>query len=68
MMFKAIYIHTKRLKHIKNMQILTNYIKTPRFFQSFLQMSTFGKSFQKLPMSYFACTFAWMFPTLKKKP
>ena len=27
-MFKAIYMHTKPLKHTKNMQILTNYIKT----------------------------------------
>ena len=26
-MFKAIYMHTKPLKHTKNMQILTNYIK-----------------------------------------
>ena len=27
MMFKAIYKHTKPLKHAKNMQILTNYTK-----------------------------------------
>ena len=27
MMFRAIYMHTKPLKHTKNMQIPTNYIK-----------------------------------------
>ena len=31
MMFKAIYMHTKPLKHTRNMQILTNYIKKNRF-------------------------------------
>ena len=31
MMFKAIYMHTKPLKHTKNMQILTNYIKKTTF-------------------------------------
>ena len=31
MMFKAIYKHTKPLKHKKNMQILTNYINATRF-------------------------------------
>ena len=33
MMFKAIYMHTKPLKHTNNMQILTNYIKKTRFFK-----------------------------------
>ena len=66
MMFKAIYMHTKPLKHTKNMQILTIYIKRTRFFQNILQMFQNGKTFQKLPFSYFACTFVWMFPTFLK--
>ena len=64
-MFKAIDMHTKPLKHTKNMQILTNYIKKQDF-RNFLQMSQNGKTFQKLPFSYFACTFVWMFPTFLK--
>ena len=32
MMFKAIYMHTKPLKHTQNMQILTNYINKNKFF------------------------------------
>ena len=41
MMFKVIPMHTKPLKHTKNMQILTNYIKQTRCFENFLQKSTF---------------------------
>ena len=37
-----------------------------KFFQNFLQMSQNGKINQKLPFSYFACTFVWMFPTFLK--
>ena len=51
MMFKAIYMHTKPLKHTKNMQILTNYIKKHDVFQNFLQMTLFRSTFQKLPKS-----------------
>ena len=65
-MFEAIYMHTKPLKHTKNMQILTNYINKTRLFQRILQMSQNGKTFQKLPFSYFACTCVWMFPTFLK--
>ena len=65
-MFKAIYMHTKLLKHTKNIEILTNYIKKTHLFQKFLQMSQNGKYFQKLQFSYFACTFVWMFPTFLK--
>ena len=32
-MFKAIYMHTKPLKHTKNTEILTNYIKKHVFFK-----------------------------------
>ena len=66
MMFKAIYKHTKPLKHTKYMQILTDYIKKTRFSQNFIQMSQNGKTFQKLPFLYLACTFVWMFPTFFK--
>ena len=31
-----------------------------------LQNSQNGNTFQKLPFSYFACTFVWMFPTFLK--
>ena len=65
-MLKTIYKHTKPLKHTKNMQILTKYIKQTRFFQRLLQMPQNGKAFQKLTLSYFACTFVWMFPTFLK--
>ena len=63
MMFKAIPMHTKPLKHTKNIDILTNYIKQTRFSQNFIQISTFGNFCQKNPFSYFAFTFIWMFPT-----
>ena len=53
-MFKAIYIHTKPLKHTKNIEILTMYIKKTRFVQKLLQMTLFGSTFQKLPKSEFA--------------
>ena len=66
MMFKAMYMHSKPLKHAKNMRILTNYIDQPRFVQYFLQMSFFGKRFCCTRISYFACTFVWMFLALKK--
>ena len=33
MMLKAIYMHTKPLKHTKNIDILTNYIKKTRCFK-----------------------------------
>ena len=65
-MFKAICMHTKPLKHTKNIEILTNYIKKHDFFQKLLQISQNEKTFQKLPFSYFACTFVWMFPTFLK--
>ena len=65
-MFKAIPMHIKPLKHTKNIEILTNYIKKTRFSQIFLQMSHNGKRSQKLPFSYFACTFVWIFPTFLK--
>ena len=32
-MFKAIYMHTKPLKHTENLQILTNHIKKHDFFK-----------------------------------
>ena len=38
-MFKAIYMHTKPLKHTKNFEILTNYIKQKNDFESFIQKS-----------------------------
>ena len=44
-MFKAIYMHTKPLKHTKNIEILTKYINKTRFFEDFLQKSTFGNVF-----------------------
>ena len=47
-MFKAISMHTKPLKHTKNIEILTNYIKKTRFSQSFLQKSTFRNVFDDL--------------------
>ena len=65
-MFKAIYMHTKPFKHTKSIEILTNYIKKTRFSQKFIQMSQNGKTFQKLTISYFACTFVWMSPTFSK--
>ena len=47
-MFKAIPMHTKPLKHAKNIEILTNYIKQTRFSQNFLQKSTFRNVFDDL--------------------
>ena len=47
-MFKAIPMHTKPLKHTKNIEILTNYIKQTRFVQNFLQKSTFRNVFDDL--------------------
>ena len=44
MTFKAIYMHTKPLKHTKNMQILTNYMKKTKKIQNFKQMSQNGKN------------------------
>ena len=64
-MFKAIYMHTKPLKHAKHANTTELHQKT-RCFQTFLQMTTFGKTFQKLPISYFACTFVWMFQAFTK--
>ena len=43
MMFKDISMHTKPLKHTKNIEILTNYIKKARFSQNVIQMSRDGK-------------------------
>ena len=48
MMFKAIYMHTKPLKHTKNIKLLTNYIKKTRFSQNFIQKSTFRNVFDDL--------------------
>ena len=48
MMFKAIHMHTKPLKHAKNMQILTNYIKQTRF-SKFLTDGNLLKHFSKTP-------------------
>ena len=45
MKFKAIFMHTKPLKHAKNIDTLTNYIKQARFFEFFLQKSTFRNVF-----------------------
>ena len=46
-MFKAIYMHTKPLKHTKSMQILTNYIKKHDFLKNSykcLKMENFSKT------------------------
>ena len=63
MMLKAIYKHTKPLKHTKNIETLTNYSNKNTIFS---KLSQNGKTFQKLPFSYFACTFVWIFPTFLK--
>ena len=55
MMFKAIYMHTKPLKHTKNMQILTTYIEKHDFFKISYECLKMEK--KKLPFSYFVCTF-----------
>ena len=61
-MSKAIYILKTYIKHANTNEL---HLKT-RFFQNFIQMSQNGKRNQKLPSSYFACTFVWMFPTFLK--
>ena len=38
-MFKAIYMHTKPLKHSKNIEILTNYIKKHDFSKNLTKVS-----------------------------
>ena len=65
-MFKAIYMHTKPLKHTKNMQILTNYIKKTRFFQKFKQKSTFRNVFDDLENNNLRNRFVSMPPTFLK--
>ena len=52
MMFKAIYMHTKPLKHTKNMQILTNYIKKHDFCKFLTKVSKW-KKFSKTPILIF---------------
>ena len=47
-MLKAISMHTKLLKHTKNIEILTNYIKKTRFFENFIQKSSFKNVFDDL--------------------
>ena len=49
-MFKAIYIHTKPLKHTKNMQILTNYIKKKTIFSNNLTNVSKWKQKSKTPI------------------
>ena len=49
MMFKVIYMHTKPLKHTKNMQIPTNYIKQTRLFQERITNDLVWKHFSKTP-------------------
>ena len=48
-MFKTIYMHTKSLKHTKNMQILTNYIKKNTIFSKFHTDDLVCKHFSKTP-------------------
>ena len=49
MMFKAIYMHTKPLKHTTNMQILTNCIKQQDFCSKILTDDLVWKHFSKTP-------------------
>ena len=49
MMFKAIYMHTKPLKHTQNMQILTNYMNKNMFFSKSLTDDLVWSSFSKAP-------------------
>ena len=66
-MFKAIYKHTKPLKHTKNIEILTTYIKKTRFFQNFIQKSTFRNVFDDLESNILRNRFVSMPHTFLKK-
>ena len=46
-MFKAIYMHTKPLKHTKNMQVLTNYLKEKNDVSEHLTDVDLWKNFSK---------------------
>ena len=59
-------MHTKPLKHAKNMQILTNYIKKHDVFKISYKCLKIEKPFKIEIFSYFPCTFEWMFPNFLK--
>ena len=49
MMFKVDYMHTRPLKHTKNMQILTNSINKNQISSTFLTDDRVWKHFSKTP-------------------
>ena len=66
MMFKAINMHTKPLKHTKNMQILTNYIKKPDFSKNLTKVH-FWKNLSKTSNVIFCMHLRMDVSDLKKK-